>query len=718
MAERKQPRRWVFFALDTVPPAEDGALLYRWAQRPMVYQAFPAFIEGRVPVDGWLDIVRAASSTSGEYNIDHGAVLINDADALIRSLLDEYATQWFLKRQGHLLLLSDAAIRDSVLPPRILFCGPCSDVQVLDNRTAQLDFEDVLSRFMDREYPQYTLGDAYPYLFVESEDIIPPADLNTTNPEVQIPKVLRDQVIPTIYGPFVESRVDPLTGLAVQQRMCPVYFMGFLAGNFGDSGDVGEFPPELADLMSPFGPEETWGNWGELVVCSGEEQIPDTSVSDLLENPKPVLLSEDRYGVDVMAPGHSGWPFVTNSVLRNGYRLTVIYARGPVLWQHITGICPINVDVCGWPDEDDVPIDQAFFGWQSFIDQHVLAHDGAGYTGGPQTGLTMFDPTVDIDRSMIWTSHIQTAQAVSAARLETDKGYLLSMGLWKKTPLREILRKFNVTFDAFTAKNSAGQVYEFLIDDLASPDDGVPIRERIELLNLPAPRIDWSAIENEIDYTVGYDPKLDSPRTITITVRNQDAIDAMKGDVRKVQGIRDLGYTSDDATATDTIGRRLMRLKQPPRYQTLPMRTDAVDRELGEQIRVTHQDGFGPNHVGYALHPMVLMKSTHHGDHVTMEALDVRPFLVTAFQVLEDEGAMVPVSGAWDIGTAYSSGDIVTVSGSPNGGTWLAVRDTVAGEEPGVSDAWVQVAETDDDWFNLGDETSPYPPPIGAYELR
>lgn len=625
MTARLEPRRWLFFALDLVPPVHEGPVLYRWSTRPIVYQAFPAFIEGRVPVDGWRDIIRSASSTSGEYSIDHGSAVIADNDALIRALLDDYASQWFLKRQGHLLLLSDQAIAAGLLPPRILFCGRCSDVQVIDERKAQIEFEDVLAPYLDRLYPQYTLGDAYPYIF-ENDPVGDVDTIDANDPNFQIPKVLRDQVIPIYIGPFVESRSDPTTGLAYQQRMCPVFFMGFLAGNFGDTvGDVGEFPPELANLMSPFGPEENWGNWGELVVCLGEEQIPNVSVSDLSEDPRPVILTDDRYGVDVMAPGHPAWPFTPVSVLRNGFRLTVIYARGPVLWQHITGICPINVDVCGWPDADGVPIDQAAFGFQSFLDEQVLAHDGAGYTSGPQTGLTMFDPTVDIDRSMIWTSKVQAFQALTAARLGTEKGYLISMGLTKPTPLRDILRTFNVSFDGYTAKNGAGQVYPFGIDDIADPTAGVAVRERVELLGLPAPRIDWAAMENEIDYTVGFDPKTDAPRTITITIRDQPSIDAMKGDVRKVAGVRDLLYTADDATAADVMARRLMRLRQPPRYQSLPLRIEGVDLEIGDRVLVTHRDGFGPT--GYVNRPMVIVGHTIIGNNVTLEALDLGPLL-------------------------------------------------------------------------------------------
>ncbi len=714
MANRLQPRRWLFFALDTVP-ATDPIPLYRWAQRPIVYQAFPAFIEGRVPVDGWSEIVRSSSSPSGEYSIDHGAVVLNDADALIRDLLNNYATQWFIKRMGHFLLLSDQAIVDGLLPPRQLFAGRCSDVQILDNRRAQLDFEDVFAPYLDRLYPQYTMNDAYPWRF--GEQPVVDGDLNSVDPGVQVPPALRDQVLCLYYGPHVQTKLDPVTGLPTE-GMCPVFFAGptFLTSG---SAFTDEPTPEQAALMGPLGiSAENWGGWFELFICAGDLQVPNVYASDLLDPPSSVLFGEDRYGTDILAPGHPAWPFATTYVVRSGFICTVMYARGPVAWQHITGVINITVDVCGWPDEDGVPIDQAGFAWQSFHEEHVLSHDGEGFTGGPQTGLVYFPPTVDIDRSMIWTSKIQDWQAMTAERLGTDKGYLISMGLTKPTSLREIKRTFNVTFDCFETKNSAGQAYIYSIDDTASPDDGVPIRERIELLRLPAPHIEWAAIENEIDYTIGWNNARQEPRTITITIRDQDAIDALGGDVRKVDGIRSLAYTADDLTATDTMGRRMMRLKQPLRMQPLPMRTGAVDREHGEQVRITHQDGFGPKGIGYQLRPMVLMHTVQNGDDITMQALDVYRLLVTGFPALEDEDTEVPVSEEWDIGTAYESGDLVTVTGSPNGGTWLAVRDTVAGEEPGVSDAWVLVADTESDWFVLGDETLAYPPPVGAYELR
>jgi hypothetical protein len=630
MPARKQPRRWVFFALDTVP-ATVPVPTYRWAQRPMAYQAFPAFIEGRVPVDGWLDIVRSASSMSGEYNIDGGAVVIHDQDALIRSLLADPTTEWFLRRSGIFLLISDQALAASLTPGRPLLVGQCTNVQLQDQRKAQLDFEDLLSLYLDRTYPQYTLGDAYPFRFTDQPDDVT-EDLNTEDPGLHIPAAMRDQVIPIYYGPFVDTTEEP-------QGLIPAFFMGYTFLTAG-SGAVDEPSPEIAAIMEGQGLNNGsgWGGWGELVIGLGDIEVTNVYAHNLsAEDPKTALVSEDRFGVEFLAPGHAGWPFDTDYVLREGFMVTVIYARGPALYSHLTGGPQIRVDVCGWPDADGVMIDQAGFVYQDFLTQHVLANNGAGFTGGPLSGLPVFPPTVYIDLAMFWTSKIQDYQAMTAERLGTEKGYLCSLALTKPTALREIMRTFHVTFDCFSAKSGAGQLYLFAIDDLASVDDGVPVRERIELLTLPAPRIAWDEIENEIDYTVGWNPSQDAPRTITRTVRDQSSIDALGGDVRKVSGIRSLAYTADEATATDVIGRRLMRLRRAPRYQPLPVRTAGVDREIGEQVRVSHRDGFGPNGVGYDLRPMVLLKHVHSGDNVIMEAFDVGQLLPSAARWAEDD---------------------------------------------------------------------------------
>jgi hypothetical protein len=618
----KSPRRWLEFALEPYPagsPVGSDTTFYKWAQRPY---AGPQFIEGRVTLDGWQSIRRAASGMSGEYHIDSAAVLVADNDGLIRSLLDGISTKWFRNREAALHLLSEAAY-GADLAPRIEFAGRCYDAQLEDQRKARLEFEDLLAPYMDRIYPQYTLGDAYPFRF-EGPDEELDGDLNAEDPGLQIPRSLRDQVMPIYYGPFVDTAVDSITGLPRQKGLVPTYFMGYTFLTSG-TGTIPEPSPEIAAILESsefaFPAVAGWGGWGELFVCLGEVDVPNLYTSNLAPTPERFLIGEDHYGVDVIAPGHANWPFPTDYVIRNGFRCTVIYARGPILWHHIIGLVSITVDVCGWKNADGVAIDQAAFVYQDFITQHVLAHDGDGFTSGPQVGLPLYANGVP----MFWTSKVQDFQTITGERLGTAKGYLCSMALDEPKTLREILRTWHITFDAFSAKNAAGQLYPFVIDDLADPADGVAVRERIELVTLPHPRIAWDEIENEMDYVVGWDPEQKTFRTPTKTIRDDAAIAALK-EVRK-KGIRELKYTADDETAIDVIGRRLMRLKEPPIYQPLPVKMGGVDREIGEQVRVSHRDGIGPPLVGYSDRAMVLLEHGTRDTDITLLALDIDQIL-------------------------------------------------------------------------------------------
>lgn len=621
MTQPLEPRRWIEFALEAYPTGVTTT--YRWSTRPL---AGTFFVEGRIPVDGWDTIDRKASSMSGEYHIDSASVIIDDADGLVRSLLADTTTQWFLNREGAFKVLSESAFAAG-LTPRLLFGGRCFDVQLQDRRQARLSFEDILSPYLDRTYPQYTIGDAYPYRFDDPYEI--DATLNTDDPGLQVPYALREQVLPIYYGPFIDSAVDPITGLPRGKGMCPTFFMGytFLTGGTGDVPN--EPSPELAVIMT--GHEAEWGGWGELVVCLGETDIPNVYASSLLNPPTRILFAADRYGVDILAPGHPGWPFATDYVMRNGCRCTVIYARGPVLWHHITGLVNITVDVCGQKNLAGDAVDQAGFVYQEFLSQHVLAYNGQGYTAGPCVGLPTF---ADDGRAMIWTSKVQAWQTMTGLRTGTAKGYLCSMALTEPTTLRQILATWHLTFDAFSAKNAAGQLYPFSLDDTASASSGIQIREWMELEALPAPRLAWDEIENTIDYTVGWDPEQKTARTTVLTVKDDDAIAALKGDVRKggvrKPSLRELKYTADDVTAADVIGRRLMRLKAAPRYQALPVRMDGIDREIGEQVRVSHRDGIGAALVGYVDQPMTILEHALKGHHVALMAVDMSRILIAS----------------------------------------------------------------------------------------
>lgn len=620
MADTKQPQIWVGFALDDVPFT--AVQTFRYSHRPL---AAAVFIEGRIPADGWGDMVRRSSSLSGEPAVDSLSVTFRDNDNHFRALLStDNNYRFFRGRAVSVEMLSETALAAAGVPApgealgRILMIGTIQDFQVQDNLTAVMNVEDVLSRYLDKKYPQYTFNQAYPYLF---EDVLIDEDLDITDPGVQMPSQLRDQVIPIYYGPFVDLAQHPITGAARQKGYIKTWFMGF---THLDAGSAATFEPpseQQITAMTPFQNSAAWNGWGELVVGLGEYDIPNVYTSDLdIESPRRRLNTAD-YGVTILAPGHPGWPFATDYVMRNGYRLTVIYARGPLLWQHITNEVNITVDLCGWksPLSPFNAITQAGYVWQDFIIQHVLANGGEGYTSGPSIATV---PTYGVgDRTMLWTQKIEEWQEMTKDRLGNDVGYLASMALTQATPLREILATFNRTFNCHNAKNGAGQHYIYSINDIASLTVGTPIRERIELKRLPAPRIGWNEVRNVFNWNYGWDPEQDAPASVTYNTETPLSIQQQNERIPEGSTIS-FPYTHDNATAMDSFARYARRVNEPPHYQDLVVDIGGVDINIGDPVLVSHRHGLGPEGVGYNAQHMTVMGVVQRKHEIILECLD------------------------------------------------------------------------------------------------
>lgn len=625
MALRKYPVRWVEFLHEPYPAAT--TVERRWGTRPI---AAAEFIEGRVLSES---ISRSASSMNGEPAVDTAELELDDQDGHFRELLSQSDWQWFRNREVTYKLLSDQAIAAGNVDPRIRFGGRCLEAEPANDRRFRMNAEDILAPYLDRVYPQYKFEHAYPFRFTDpNQDTNPTGDPNW-DPGVQIPFELRDHVIPIYYGPHVDTTINPVTGVERMQGMVPAHFMGYTYLTSG-TGSVGEPTPEQAALMQQYlilGTNSPgWGGWGELLIGLGDYDLPNVYISDLNTElpPKRIRAGSDRFGVDIIAPGHPGWPFSTNTVIRNGFEVTVIYARGPVLWHHITNVVKITVDLCGWKGSNGLMIDQAGPAWQSFMAEHVLAHDGAGYKMNPQTHAV---PTFADGRPMLWTSKIDEWQDLTKVRLGNSTGYLISMALTKPTTLREIRQTFNQTFDCFDAKSPEGALYLFAIDDRADPTVGIPIRERIELRSCPAPKLAWNEITTEMDYTVGWDSVQEAPRTPIINVKAQKGIDALKGEVRKQQSPVHYKYTADDATSVDSVGRRMLRLSiGPPRYQSLPLNVAGIDRSIGEAVLVSHRDGIGAAGIGYDDQPMQILHQNSVDDEYELTAIDTSQIIAAS----------------------------------------------------------------------------------------
>jgi hypothetical protein len=399
----------------------------------------------------------------------------------------------------------------------------------------------------------------------------------------------------TVYG---RSLLSPSRRLAV-----------LTTTSYNDTGAAAETPPgpPLVNNAQIPGVDGSFF-WDFYVICLGVVPISQIFASDLAVGvpPRRVLMPPETYGVDFLVPDGPDWPHPDPWVEIGGMRLTGFYARGPRSFHHTEGTVTMAVNTCGYEDVGDgsgVPINQAFPLLQLFLNEFVLKNGGSGYRTGNWGPLETWD---DGAVPILQTSKFAACQTLTQTRLTDAVGYTGAFYVRDRITVREFLKRFCETFDAFLATNHHGQLYPVLIDDGANVTGARQYRERMEISEaLPAPSFDNDAIENKWIYQYDYDPDAKGFRGDAESVLDQPAIDALRGKVKE-RSLKQY-YTRDAATARDAIGRRRLRTRYPPMMQAIPTNLLGVEEENGDLIRVTHRDGIGAPGVGYLLTPFLVV---------------------------------------------------------------------------------------------------------------
>jgi hypothetical protein len=402
--------------------------------------------------------------------------------------------------------------------------------------------------------------------------------------------------------------------------------------------------------------------WGRLIVKLGAAaEIHHVYASDLADGtaPKRVRMDESVYGSEFLVYGRAGWPHDDPFIEIGGIRMGVIYARGPRLDHHRRHIVTIAVNGCGDEDTGDGTgdtITDAFPALQHLLNEYVLKDSGVGYLTGDFGPLEEYSNGV----AKLKTSAFAACQTKSATWIG-GTGYQAAIAIHEPTSLRDILRRFNVTFACHVGTNHHGQMYPVLIDDTASSTTGRHYRDRVDGISLVSQNIDHDAVETKVVYHYDFDPDANRFRITDQVIEDEAASEAHKG-VRQ-RSARQCYYTRDEATAVDANSRHLTRYKVAPRYLAFRSDLTGLEDENGAQVRVTHYDGAG-SAAGDVATPMLVMKhkvDPNHPMSTVLTCLDLGRILSTGLPLL---GSTAVISG------------------------------------------------------NLGDETSVSTPPTGAYELR
>jgi hypothetical protein len=380
-------------------------------------------------------------------------------------------------------------------------------------------------------------------------------------------------------------------------------------------------PPKTNTALLSAGTAATPGvdmAWARFLVGLGAIDVKQVFASNLADEDVPAREELDIDGPDVVTSNSAAWPHPDPYIELGGIRQTVIYLRGPRVEAHRDGSVTIAVNACGYEavgDGSGVMISQAFYQLQHLINEHILKDEGVGYRTGTWGPLE----TYSNGDAQLKTSAFTAAQTLSITRIG-GSGYLGAIALYEPTTVREVVRRFNLTFDNFLGVNHFGQIFPALIDERASPTAGRHYRDRIDMVRLGTQTFDHDAIETRVTYDYDWDTDSQEFRAVGLVVEDADAGAALKG-VR--QGVAQaLYYTRDGTTAHDTRLRRIFRRRRAPRYVEVTSNYLGLEDDLSDQIRLTHYNGLGAT--GDVATPGFVVRHRVDGGTATLEMLDLK----------------------------------------------------------------------------------------------
>jgi hypothetical protein len=106
------------------------------------------------------------------------------------------------------------------------------------------------------------------------------------------------------------------------------------------------------------------------------------------------------------------------------------------------------------------------------------------------------------------------------------------------------------------------------------------------------------------------------------------------------------------AFALDIANRRLTRMKEPPRIVTFETSLPGLNTDLGDYIKISHEDG--PGITGWVDRPCVVIRHEFDVDNLTvrMECLDVNRIFTGAFIL----GDTTSLAATWTTATDTDKG--------------------------------------------------------------
>jgi hypothetical protein len=533
----REPRIWTEIAFD-------GGTAY-WSQDVTLPDATRK--DGRVLSFG--KISRSISDDNGNYTGSKVTVSLNDKDrASLRTRLGASATKYVWDREGVIKLASETNRRTGyATTPRELFRGMSKDVALAAKFNGQITFEDrVCSQFgqfgPDRSFSSrlLTLG------------LFPGC-----------PREIVGKPQQWIFGEVSdEGATHPSTGESSSKGLVPIW----LVGTVGSEDEYHLCGHAITNLTNLYG-------------------------SDGLTPPSRVALDPGSYRYE--------YKTVTDTETGLTHGVTSIYLPSDSVpsQAHKSGQLNMAANVCGIKGANGSLLTDLFKQYQWIFEHLILPEQESltgAYVGSPQWAD---------GRYMVHSSSFAQAQTYSIARIG-GSGYQGAFVLGGPgqgaVTLRDLLKRMSNSGDCWFTWSHGGQVKCVVLDDSTALVGATTYTEPADLREMPTPSFAYDEVENPVLYAYDWDD--DKQKFRVAQKEEQDDLAAERmGRPRPSPSPIQMRCVRDEATAQDVAQRRLMRRKYPPAYYPVVLPIDGVDKEPGDYIQITSQEGVG---TGSTLRPL------------------------------------------------------------------------------------------------------------------